>query len=146
MRFCRLCLHSGNWLAIAAQCYTIWFKVLLLLRDRKVTFWMTLLFESVYFESDHGSSLFRYSFPIPKLAPDGQRIMYFALKQTDPSYYHSDNTYRIWIKALMTMIMEIGVCPGYTLIYDLKGFTFAHMALMNISLVKGYLLFSQVRT
>lgn len=105
-----------------------------------------LIFECVL-ESNRISfvHIFRYCFLIPKVAPDGRRMVYFALKQSDPSYYHCDNTIRMWVKVLMALIMEIGICPGYTIIYDLKGYTFAHMAAITISTMKNYVIFSQVR-
>ncbi len=119
--------------------YQTFSKMLLLFSRKNVAIELPRNFVTCIF-------FFRYSFVLPKLTSEGYRIFYCALKTAESALFSSEMLYQHYVKLLTATILESGTCPGYIFIYDIKGFSFAHMAGLSISLTKKFINFTQVIT
>ncbi|XP_065223524.1 alpha-tocopherol transfer protein-like [Planococcus citri] len=84
-----------------------------------------------------------YIIELPKPSPEGYRLIYCGLKDTTPSKYNFDLSLHTFIKAMMTVVMEQGHCPGYAFIFDIHGIVISHLATVSISSVRKFLYFVQ---
>lgn len=79
----------------------------------------------------------------PKPTPEGYRIIYCGLRDTNPSKYHFEIALAMFIRMMSSVEAEGGLCPGYVFIYDIAGITLQHLATVSVSLVKKFLYFVQ---
>ena len=78
--------------------------------------------EDVIFENINiPLGIYRYTFDLPDPSPEGYRLVYFGLRDFDPSKYHVEVGTAMMIKIMMVLVLEKGICPGTAIVVDLEG-------------------------
>lgn len=88
--------------------------------------------------------VFRYVFSVPQPTGEKRRIFYTCLRDFDAHKYNFERALSAAVCTLLTAILDEGVCPGYEIIFDLRGFSLPHFATVTISLIRKLVYFAQV--
>lgn len=87
---------------------------------------------------------FSYCIASPKTTPRNYRMLYIGLKDFSSSKYDFQILLNMSLKGTLALMFEKGTCPGYSVVFDVQGYSFGHLLAMHISLVKKFMYFIQV--
>lgn len=89
---------------------------------------------------------FSYFHKMPVL-PDGRRVGYSRLRDTDSNHFDTLDTIRLVFAMYDICISEDPLAPEWNLVMDMTGFSMGHLTkLTNLTLMKKCLNYVQVRT
>lgn len=82
---------------------------------------------------------------LPKRTPEGYHITFYKLMDTDPAKYDCQDYYKRMDMLGSVWGALITTSPGVVVIVDSAGASMGHFTRMDLSIVKKYTLFLQVR-
>lgn len=82
--------------------------------------------------------------PLPKLSPEGYRILCYRLADTDPSKMHFGEAVKAFCMFNDVQISEDGPLKGYFVVFDMKGVRLAHLAKVQFGPLRTFMAYIQV--
>ncbi|CAH1389109.1 unnamed protein product [Nezara viridula] len=83
--------------------------------------------------------------PIPKKTPEGYNVLLYRLKDPDPNKFIFQEGLRGFLSFNDVRISEDGLCPGYIVIFDMKGCSMGHLARATpyMNYIKAFMIYIQ---
>lgn len=81
---------------------------------------------------------------LPKLSPEGYRILVYRLKNTDPSKVHFGEATKAFCMFNDVQISEDGPINGYVVVFDMYGVRLAHLAKVQFGPLRTFMQYIQV--
>lgn len=93
---------------------------------------------------DHVFTLYEQA-PLAKTTPEGYKILFYRLRDTDPSKFIFPEALKAFMAFNDVRISEDGPVPGYVVVFDMKGTTMGHLARAStyMSYIKAFMLYIQ---
>nr|CAD7569530.1 unnamed protein product [Timema californicum] len=82
---------------------------------------------------------------LPEKDSQGNVVVIARLKQEDPTVYSHPLSIKTYIMVQDMAVLEHGTVPGFVHILDFKGLTFRHLANINLTIIKQYFTYIQVK-
>lgn len=86
----------------------------------------------------------RYLVPLPKTTPEGYRVLMYKLRDTEPVKFNHPNIAKTMVLFSDICTAEDGICPGYVIIGDPRGFSASHLTRINLSVLRVFMKYMQV--
>lgn len=87
---------------------------------------------------------YSYTFDSPVPTPEGYRLVYFGLRDSDSSKYHVEVGTAMLIKIMMVLVLEKGICPGTAIVVDLEGSGWGHLTTLSMTYLRKFMYYIQV--
>ncbi|KAL0266540.1 UNVERIFIED_CONTAM: hypothetical protein PYX00_009050 [Menopon gallinae] len=84
-----------------------------------------------------------YLVPLPKTTPEGYRVLMYKLRDTEPSKFNHANIAKTMILFSDICTAEHGICPGYIIIGDPRGFSASHLTKINLGVLRIFMKYMQ---
>ncbi|KAL1117873.1 hypothetical protein AAG570_004186 [Ranatra chinensis] len=81
--------------------------------------------------------------PLPKIDPDGNKIMVCKLSDSDPKKFNYPLCVRWLFMSCYNALWSTGIHKGYVLIYDASGFSMSHLLRCQLNHVRNYISFGE---
>ncbi|XP_046980067.1 alpha-tocopherol transfer protein-like [Schistocerca americana] len=81
--------------------------------------------------------------PFPQKTPEGYRIIFGRLLNTDPSQFDLASAIKYLFMVIDAVLKEDGLIPGFIIVYDMTGVSLGHLTRINIATVKKYFMYVQ---
>ena len=82
---------------------------------------------------------------MPKRDQHGNVVMLGRLSDTDASKFDYDACLNTWFMLQDVKLVEDGAVPGFVFVFDMKGMALGHVARLNVTSIKKYFMYIQVR-
>ncbi|EEB19784.1 conserved hypothetical protein [Pediculus humanus corporis] len=81
--------------------------------------------------------------PLPEATPDGYKVVIFKLSDQDPNKFVHLNAAKAMILFNDVRLSEDGIVPGYIVVCDARGYTWAHLSKLNLNVLRVYMKYMQ---
>jgi len=81
---------------------------------------------------------------IPGRTPEGYKILMYRLIDYDASKLTFNDAMKTFFLFNDIELSEEGLCPGYIVIFDMKGISLSHLAKINLSSIRKFMTYIQV--
>ncbi|XP_054725646.1 alpha-tocopherol transfer protein-like [Anastrepha obliqua] len=81
--------------------------------------------------------------PIPQTTPEGYRVIFAKLADTNPSSYNFVDCMKLYCMIFDMWMYEDGIRPGHVIVMDLKGVSLGHVTRVGIFQMKKFLFYLQ---
>lgn len=81
---------------------------------------------------------------LPKLSPEGYRLLVYKLRNTDPSKVQFGEATKAFCMFNDVQISEDGPTNGYVVIFDMKGVKLGHLAKVQFGPLRTFMNYIQV--
>ncbi|KAG5877026.1 hypothetical protein JTB14_011944 [Gonioctena quinquepunctata] len=86
----------------------------------------------------------RYLFRLPKTTPEGYRILLYAVKDNDPTKMIFSDGIKAFCMFNDIILSEDGLQEGYIVVFDMKGVQLGHLARVNLTALRCFMIYIQV--
>ncbi|XP_058462929.1 alpha-tocopherol transfer protein-like [Malaya genurostris] len=80
---------------------------------------------------------------LPKSTPEGYRIAYCRLIDTDTTNYVYLHNVKLLVLCLDLWMKEEALAPGHIIIFDMDGMSLSHVAKLKLSVLRNYIYYTQ---
>ncbi|XP_067010291.2 alpha-tocopherol transfer protein-like isoform X2 [Anabrus simplex] len=84
----------------------------------------------------------QFAYPLPKLTPEGSRVLVYNNLDLDPKDYIFSKVMKVILMMGAIQLLE-GICLDWVLVLDMRGYTFGYLSTITIPLVKKCLMIAQ---
>lgn len=81
---------------------------------------------------------------LPGTTAEGYKVLVYRLVDYDASKLTFNDALKAFFLFNDIRLSEDGLCPGYIVIFDMKGISLSHLARCNISSIRKFMTYIQV--
>lgn len=82
---------------------------------------------------------------LPKQTPEGYQILMYRLTEFEPHKFAFNDALKSFFLFNDIRLSEDGLAPGYIVIFDMKGVCLGHLTRINLSSIRKFMSYIQVR-
>lgn len=87
---------------------------------------------------------FRHLVRLPKLTPEGYRVLMYTVKDTDYTKLVFSDAVKGFCMFNDCVLSEDGLMEGYIVCFDMKGISLGHLARVSLPALRSFMIYIQV--